>query len=176
MNCSTIKKWLPLYAGSELDQKKISVINAHIRTCETCPRELAAYQFYYEKMKEMLSSDIVKWEESEWNNAVKSAVHASEKIQPHSSGLAPWPYRKSWAWAAMAAAALVLAIGVFKPSLLTRLTGLAPENIARIRSRPLWEGKKQPVQDILSMTMVSQETGLKIVWFLNKNFNLEEYK
>jgi hypothetical protein len=29
-------------------------------------------------------------------------------------------------------------------------------------------------QEVVSMTMVSKETGLKIVWFFNKNFNLEE--
>lgn len=29
-------------------------------------------------------------------------------------------------------------------------------------------------QDVVSMTMISKDTGLKVVWILNKNFNLEE--
>jgi hypothetical protein len=31
-----------------------------------------------------------------------------------------------------------------------------------------------PSQDIVSMTLVSKETGLKVQWFLNRNFKLEE--
>ena len=33
---------------------------------------------------------------------------------------------------------------------------------------------ESPSQDIVSMTLVSQETGLKIQWFLNRNFKLKE--
>jgi len=176
MNCRAIKKWLPLYAGSELDQKKLSIINAHILTCESCRRELAAYQFSSGKMKELLSEDPVSWKESEWKEAIKAAVHKPENAHSRSSALAPWPYRKSWAWVSMAAAALILTVGISKPSWITRLAGLVPENITSVRSLPLWEGEKQPKQDFLRMTMVSQETGLKLVWFLNKNFNLEESK
>jgi len=31
-------------------------------------------------------------------------------------------------------------------------------------------------QDIISMRMVSRDTGLKIIWVFNKNFELEEKK
>ncbi len=56
------------------------------------------------------------------------------------------------------------------------LTGLASQKSVEYRAAPLFEGKKQEEQNILSVTMVSRETGLKIVWFLNKKFNLEENK
>jgi hypothetical protein len=31
-----------------------------------------------------------------------------------------------------------------------------------------------PAQDVVSMTLVSKESGLKVQWFLNRNFNLKE--
>ena len=37
--------------------------------------------------------------------------------------------------------------------------------------RPLADAGR--AQDVVSMTMVSQETGLQIVWFLDKNFDYE---
>ncbi|MEW6455884.1 MAG: hypothetical protein AB1410_04120 [Acidobacteriota bacterium] len=36
--------------------------------------------------------------------------------------------------------------------------------------------KETPIQDSLVMTLVSKETGLKIIWFFNKNFEWEEKK
>lgn len=36
--------------------------------------------------------------------------------------------------------------------------------------------QKETGQDVLSMTFVSQETGLRIVWFFNKNFEWEDKK
>ncbi len=36
------------------------------------------------------------------------------------------------------------------------------------------EKKTEPEQTMISMTIVSEETGLKIVWFFNKNFEWEE--
>lgn len=36
--------------------------------------------------------------------------------------------------------------------------------------------EKEAQQDVLSMTFVSQETGLRIVWFFNKNFEWEDKK
>jgi hypothetical protein len=47
--------------------------------------------------------------------------------------------------------------------------------------RPVSPGRSQRTaqqkpegQDVLSMTIVSRETGLKIVWFFNKNFEWKE--
>jgi hypothetical protein len=31
-----------------------------------------------------------------------------------------------------------------------------------------------PSQDIVTLTLVSQESGLKVQWFLNRNFKLKE--
>jgi hypothetical protein len=51
-------------------------------------------------------------------------------------------------------------------------------------TRPLYIGvedipgqtvlSKRQEQNVVSMTIVSKDTGLKVVWILNKNCNLEE--
>jgi len=47
------------------------------------------------------------------------------------------------------------------------------------RERPVLQSdaaviKQTLPQEVVEMTLVSRETGLKVKWFLNKNFNLEE--
>jgi hypothetical protein len=44
--------------------------------------------------------------------------------------------------------------------------------IAELKQEPE-RVKQESQQEIITMTLVSHETGLKIVWFFNKNFNLE---
>jgi hypothetical protein len=80
------------------------------------------------------------------------------------TALVPWPFPKSWAYAFMAGAMLLLTLLVVRPPLVKQV-GLAPEYIDTVEMEE---------QEVVSMTMVSKETGLKIVWFFNKNFNLEE--
>jgi len=47
--------------------------------------------------------------------------------------------------------------------------------IAKTKGQPeKMEKKMEPEQKIISMTIVSRDTGLKIVWFFNKNFEWEE--
>ena len=54
---------------------------------------------------------------------------------------------------------------------------LRPEErgVLQARSQTAVQRSGEPAgQDVLSMTIVSQETGLKIVWFFNKNFEWKE--
>jgi hypothetical protein len=60
----------------------------------------------------------------------------------------------------MAVCAVVLTLFVVRPSFIEEGTGSGEGMLAQ--------------QEVISMTMVSQETGLKIVWFFNKNFELKE--
>jgi hypothetical protein len=64
----------------------------------------------------------------------------------------------------MAGVMLLLTILIVRPSFVKQI-GLTPRYVNVVGAEK---------QEVISMTIVSKETGLKIVWFFNKNFNLEE--
>jgi hypothetical protein len=78
-------------------------------------------------------------------------------------GFAPWPFKKGWAFAFMAAVMVVVVFFVTRP-LYVGVEDIPGQAVL----------SKHQEQKVVSMTMVSKDTGLKVVWILNKNFNLEE--
>ena len=165
MNCKKVQRLLPLMLGSEMPQSKIQALKVHLGKCPRCQHEYNSYIQSFEKMKEWLSEGKRDWDETEWQQAVQNAI----REKPHEvSPFVPWPFRKAWAYALMAVFTVVLTFLIIWPSFIKEEPGLGPG------TGELAEGEVQ--QDVISMTMVSKETGLKIVWFFNKNFELEEKK
>lgn len=157
MNCKKIRSLLPLMMGPEIPHSKVVAVNAHLDKCPECRREYDAYVLSIEKTKEWLKEDSKDWEDWEWQ-AVLQGV--KKEKAPKASPLVPWPFQKAWAYALMAVCVVVLTLFVVRPSFFEEGTGT---------------GERMPAQqEVVSMTIVSQETGLKIVWFFNKNFELKE--
>ena len=71
-------------------------------------------------------------------------------------------------WAAASAVGALIGLAVL--SVLFQGPGRGP---AERPGPPLALADAGRNQDVVSMTMVSQETGLQIVWFLDKNFDYE---
>lgn len=163
MNCRKVQRLLPLMVGSEVPQSMIQSIKAHLEKCPGCQHEYDSYIQSFEKTKEWLAKDKMDWEETEWQQTVRNAI----REKPHEvSSFVPWPFRKAWAYALMAVFTVVLTFLIIRPSFIKEELGSGTEVSAEDKSK----------QEVISMTMVSKETGLKIVWFFNKNFELEEKK
>jgi predicted anti-sigma-YlaC factor YlaD len=160
MKCKRIRKYLPLYIGFDLSTKREKAVRVHLDTCSECQKEYEAYVRSIKTAKEWLEESTVVWGEGEWRRNVQNAVAEKSKSL---SGFAPWPFKRGWAIAAMAAVMIVFIFFVTRPLFL----GLEDFSGHTALS------KRHP-QDVVSMTMVSKDTGLKVVWILNKNFNLEE--
>jgi hypothetical protein len=143
--------------GPEIPHSKVLAVNAHLEKCPECRREYDAYVKSLEKTKEWLKEDSKDWEDWEWQAALQGV---KKENVPKASPLVPWPFKKTWAYSLMAVCAVVLTLLVVRPSFIEEGTGPGERTLAQ--------------QEVISMTMVSQETGLKIVWFFNKNFKLEE--
>jgi hypothetical protein len=129
--------------------------------CPRCREEFRAYLSLVGQTRKWLTEEKIQWEEGEWQQAVRSAVNQGAAKR---TSWVPWPFPKAWAYALMAGVMLLITTLVVRPPFLERI-GLTPP------SGDVAEVKRQ---EVVSMTMVSEETGLKIVWFLNKNFDLEE--
>jgi hypothetical protein len=161
MKCKKIGRLLPLLAGSELPESQIPSVRAHIEKCSRCREEYEKYAFLVGQTREWFSKREIGWEEQEWKQTVRSVL---DQVSQKKTALSPWPFPKAWAYALMAGVILLLTTLVVRPPFVEQI-GVTPKYV---------EAEKMKEQEVVSMTMVSKETGLKIVWVFNKNFNLEE--
>jgi hypothetical protein len=161
MKCPKIRPMIPLLAGGELPESKIPKVKEHLRGCSACRKEYEKYVFIVGQTRKWLGEDRIKWNEKEWRRTVQTAVNRETKRK---SSLVPWPFPRAWAYAMMVGVVLLLTLLIIRPPFVQQI-GMTPNDgdVAEVKR-----------QEVVSMTMVSKETGLKIVWFFNKNFNLEE--
>lgn len=171
MNCKKVQRLLPLMAGSEIPQSKILSLRAHLEECPKCRQEYDSYMLSLEKTKEWLAKDRKVWEESDWKQALQRAI---KDKKPEVTPLVPWPFKKVWAYSfiGMFVVALTL-LFIIRPSIIQKKMGLGSEKFTQEQAQLFRSSPEESEQEVVSMTLVSKETGLKIVWFLNKNFELE---
>jgi anti-sigma factor RsiW len=152
MTCRKIRKALPLMAGGDLPARKERKLQAHLDGCAPCRRELEEYRSALNRVRAAARAEGAgEWSEAEWK-----ALLASVTGTRPGKERAPLRIRPRWALAPGLAAVAVLAVLVVRFT----NTGLKPEGA------PPAAGP-----DVVSVTMVSQETGLKVVWFFNRNFD-----
>ena len=152
MTCRKVRKALPLLAGGDLGGRKADKIVAHVEGCALCREELEEYRSALGRVRAAARAEGAgDWSETEWKALMMRIAGDGPGRKSPAPGLRP-----RWALASGMAAVAVLAI------LVVRITnpGLKPEGA------PPAAGP-----DVVSVTMVSQETGLKVVWFFNKNFD-----
>lgn len=174
MNCKKVRHWLPLLVGKDISSSKISSLNAHLEKCPECRQEYENYSLALEKTKEWLEESKPDWVEREWQQAVQQAVKQEKSVF---SPLAPWPFKKAWAFALMGIMAAALTfLFVIKPFFLDE--GIAPDSeiLSRTQAQLLESAFQESQQEVVKMTIVLPESGQKIVWFFDKNFELEVKK
>jgi hypothetical protein len=162
MKCKRVHRYLPLMIGGDLAPNKAERVQKHVELCPGCQDEFRMYRLSLKRAIEWVSSEKVDWKESEWMMSLRKASHfkQSRKMQ-----LAPWPFKKGWALAMMAVLAVLLTLFALYPS-------LSNQSVQRASTTP--EEIFRP--EILSLRLVSQETGLKINWFFHKDLKLEVMK
>lgn len=159
MKCKTIRRNLPLYIGGELAKKKRDKVEAHIQVCGECQQELAIYKDSVSAIKAWVKQEQKEWQEDSWVKAVNLAT----REEPESKkALWPWPYKPVWAYAFMVVFLIAFSVFLLKPFPFGE----------EVLSLP--EMAEASQQDIVSVTLVSKETGFQVQWFFNRNYNLEE--
>jgi anti-sigma factor RsiW len=164
MKCRKVRRLLPLHVGGDLKSAANRSLSGHIKRCSQCRAEYEAFRASYESVKAWMAVDALEWEDTDWKRTLRLAL-GSQKGSPPS--LALWPFRRVWAYTLMAALAVGLSWLLIRPAAVGNSGGRDPLTVSSA-------GPNAPEQDVVSMTMISQETGLKIVWFFDKKFNLEE--
>ncbi len=152
MTCRKVRKALPLMAGGDLSPRKTARVEAHVAGCASCRRELEEFRSALGRVRAAARAEgAAEWTEGEWKALMSRIAGGRPDRKPVSPALKP-----RWALASGLAAVAVLAL------LVIRITN----NGFRPGGAPPAAGP-----DVVSMTMVSQETGLKVVWFFNRNFD-----
>ncbi len=159
MNCRKVKRWLPLYLGEELSIRKQQDMQEHLLSCPACQEQQADYLDAVGQSRRFLQRQELNWNENVWKKAVETATsqeNISRKV------LLPWPYKPVAAYALMAVFAAAMTVLVVRPSF---VPSQVPESNVQV---------EPDTQDVVAVTLVSRDTGLKVQWFFNRNFNLEE--
>jgi hypothetical protein len=154
MKCHNVKELIPLAVGDDLRPRLGRAVRAHVDACPDCRKELEGTRLALAQVKAAAKAEgTPDWNEAEWK-----ALMA--RFRPAASGTKR-PFllaRPRWAAASVLGAFLCL---VFL-SLLLRDRIPGPRDVTPA------EGP-----DVVSLTMISQETGLQVVWFFDKNFDWE---
>jgi len=151
MTCAKVKKSLPLLAGNDLPAWKARRVLAHVDDCPLCRKELNEYRAALGRVKAAACEDQVEdWSDPEWKGLLARITAEKTGRKSPATG-----FRPRWAMASGFAAVILLAV----LTLVFRNSIFRPEGTAAA-----------PGPEVMSVTMVSQETGLQVVWFLNKNF------
>jgi anti-sigma factor RsiW len=166
MTCRKVRRLIPLAAGDDLGPRRAAAFRAHLAACPACRAELEAFRTELTGIRAAARAEgVAGWAEAEWQ-----AVMA--RVRAEASGTAPSPARSAGPafaprWAAASAIGVVLGLvvmGVLFHGPAPRLDTVSGTGSASIAAGP---GE----QDRLTMTLVSPETGLQIVWILDKNFD-----
>jgi hypothetical protein len=200
MNCRQTRRLLPLFAGGDLTGRKARRGRKHLEACADCRRELEAYRtalrVVADAVREAPAGD---WTPGEWR-AVMDRV-AKEKPEPREQSAAAPAKAPKWVPAVASGAAIVLMVAVglllkdspVKPAGIQARTvlgertprpresgegllGLAAPDMASQPSGsktggPTAAAPNSSKQDVLTMTLVSPDTGLQVVWVFNKDFD-----
>jgi hypothetical protein len=172
MTCRKARKLMPLAAGDDLGPRRARAFRVHIQACPGCRKELEAVRAALMAFRTAArDEDIPDWTEGEWKALMVRATGGSPDRRDGKAGFGsriPWP---RWA----TASALGALLGLVVLSVLLRVPAPAPERMTKAASLGL-EAAAPKAQDVVSVTMVSQETGLQIVWFFDKTFDYKGVK
>ena len=161
MTCRKARPLLALHAGDDLGPRQARAVRSHLEACPECRRELEALRDALAELKAEAGREAVPdWGAGEWR-----ALMARVTQEARASGSAErGPVWRLPRPRGAAAAALGALLGCAALALLVTRPPVPREGISLA-------GRAAGEQDVVSMTMVSQETGLQIVWFFDKNFD-----
>jgi len=161
MDCKKTLRLLPLLVGEDLPAKKASRVKSHLNECPSCRKEYEHHRDLLEETKNWIRSETTEWENKEWADCVTKAVKSKSF---KNRIFIPLSFKPAWAVSAMLIIVIALSVFIMNPTFIKK------ENQASQSAALQSEGSQKTVE----LTLVSQETGHKIKWILNKEFNLEE--
>jgi len=166
MTCRKVRKLIPLIAGDDLRPGLARAVRAHIDGCPDCRAELEGLRAALAEVKSAARAEGVPgWGEGEWKALMARVAEEAKETGRAPARAGAHAFVPRWA----AASALGAVIGLAILSVLFR--GPSPRPEGTPGEGGLVIASENHRQDRVSVTLVSPESGLQIVWFLDKNFD-----
>lgn len=167
MTCRKIRKLIPLAAGNDLRPRQARAFRAHLEACPGCRAELEAFRRDLAGIRAAAGEEgAAGWAEAEWRTLM-ARVGARARGEDADWSRGPVAaLQPRWA----AAAAVGVLLGLVIMGALIKGPSLRPGPAGSQGLPALASGPARPEQDKLSVTLVSPESGLQVVWILDKNF------
>ena len=167
MTCRKVRKLIPLAAGDDLRPRPAAAVRAHVAACPACRAELESFRAALAGIRSVAKAEgVADWTESEWRSIMARAGAEAKR-----AGQAPVR-----AGQARVPAPLGRRVRAGRPHRPGRPGRALPGPVAASgRDDGSPDARSSPpgpaAQDKLTMTIVSPETGLQIVWILDRNFD-----
>ena len=166
MTCRRVRKLMPLAAGEDLRPRPAAALRAHIDSCPGCREELERFRTALAGIKTAAkAAGAAEWHEGEWAALMARVAAEARGTREATSGVGAATIRPSWAVASVVGAFLCLIV----LSMLFRGPSSRPETMKAAGDKPV--AAEAGEQDQLTMTLVSPESGLQVVWIFDKNFD-----
>lgn len=197
MNCRAVRKLIAPYTGELLTEAKKLRLEIHLQDCPSCRAYAEGYRAGLAALKQPDGAMILDFTEDEWNAAIrKSVAGGAEKERPRPALSKP-ALRPVFSYSLavlLVGAAVLMGVRRFPwlvPSVENRPASegaiakaegteivkpidpvIDPARLyAQVNNRA---SSEQAAGDVPTLTWISQETGLQIVWFVNDNIKLED--
>jgi len=165
MKCQRVKKLIPLAVGDDLRPRLGRAVRAHVEACPGCRKELEGYRRTLAQLKAAAKAEgVPDWNEGEWKGLMVRVAAGAGTGRAATDKARVRILRPHWA----AASVLGVFLGLVVLGVLFRNPFLEPERTTDTGLSSI--ASRAPQQEKVAVTLVSQETGLQIVWFFDKNF------
>jgi hypothetical protein len=167
MTCRSVRKLIPLAAGDDLRPRLAAAFRAHVDSCPGCRKELEGFRAAMAEIKAAAKAEgVPEWSGGEWDALMARVAHEGKSgAGAATPGRDARVFRPRWAAASV--------VGAFLCLIVLGILFRGPSS----RLETTRAGGEKPVaaeageQDKLTMTLVSPESGLQVVWIFDRNFD-----
>jgi len=157
MDCNQLSELAPLYLSGELDRKRAGAIDAHLRSCPSCLREVEIQAHLDARMREAIAGERVD------ATAVERWIRARIAAEPRAevASISRRPSRRRWIGAAMGIAAVLLLIAAGYLGLLSRHVARVYADAAQDHQFEVVEQRPRPwLLDRAAISALAQGQGI----------------
>jgi anti-sigma factor RsiW len=166
MTCRKVRNLMALAAGGDLRPRQAAAFRAHLDQCPACREELEGFRAALAGIKAAATAaSFPDWSDGEWKALMARAAAGTRGAGEERGRAGGYVFRPRWAAASVLGAAIGLAI------LSVLFRGPSPQPGTTPGGRGMVIASENPRQDRVSVTLVSPESGLHVIWFLDKNFD-----
>lgn len=157
MDCSQIAELAPLYLSGELDRERAGAVDAHLKSCPACMRELESQVQLDTRMREAIAAERV--DASRVEHWIRARIAAEPRAKVVS--ISPRSSRRPWMAAAMGIAASLLLIAVGYGGLLSQHVARVYADAVRDHQREVVQQEPRPwLLDRTSISALAEKQGI----------------